>query len=154
MTLTDNWLVSAFRDAYVYVKFKKTIRDEKKDPDSKMNVYGINVNKFGNVLYVQYNFTDDDFMGADYNNERMVMRKLKPAIQYLNTELNFGEYLRPEIFQFYDEDDNPTLSYGITFTFVPYVLSKKAIYYLIGSLFLLAGLGFGIYSLSNYVTGL
>ena len=102
MTLTDNWLVSAFRDAYVYVKFKKTIRDEKKDTDSKMNAYGINVNKFGNVLYVQYNFTDDDFMGADYNNERMVMRKLKPTIQYLNTELNFGEYLRPEIFQFYD----------------------------------------------------
>ena len=51
------------------------------------------------------------------------MRKIQPVVEYLSRELDWGDYLTPQISNFVDEDENPSLSYGILFVFTPYRLT-------------------------------
>ena len=44
------------------------------------------------VLYTQINCSDNDFMNAGYNYEKMLMIKLQPIIDYLSEELNRRDY--------------------------------------------------------------
>ena len=45
------------------------------------------------------------------------MENLNPVHQYLDYELGFPDYIVPEFNQFYDEENNPTLTYAAVYRF-------------------------------------
>jgi hypothetical protein len=74
----------------------------------------------------------------------MVMRKIQPVVEYLSRELDWGDYLTPQISNFVDEYENPSLSYGILFVFTPYRLTfAKFILMVLGIAGLLTGAVWG-----------
>jgi hypothetical protein len=112
--------------------------------DSKFNYFKLKQNWLGNVVYMQLNCTDEDLMNANYDSETMVMRKIQPVVEYLSRELDWGDYLTPQISNFVDEDENPSLSYGILFVFTPYRLTfAKFILMVLGIAGLLTGAVWG-----------
>ena len=125
----DNKIVQAFMDFKNFFKFKKDISRELSEPKSGMNTLGIKRNWLGNILYVQINCTDSDLRNADYNFDRMVMTKLKPVVQYLGKDLGWSDYLVPQVNNFVDEDNNPSLSYGVLFVFTGYSLTLTKLLY-------------------------
>lgn len=104
-------LLTAFKE------FKKEIKEEMMDPDSKFNKFGLQTNNFGDVIYVQLDFDDAAFMSSDYNSQKMVMHKLKPIDDYLRVDMGWDEPLDLNISQFYDGDDFPTYSYAVKYQF-------------------------------------
>ena len=144
----NNKFVQAFIDFKNFLKFKKEIKRELKNPDSKMNTLDIKRNWLGNILYTQLNCNDTDFMNAGYSYDRMLMIKLKPVVTYLGTELGWGDYLVPQVPNFVDENGEPSLSYGVLFIFTGYSLTLTKILF---TVLILSGLlGFGIYELIKY----
>lgn len=113
-----------------------------KRANSGMTRLNINKNWLGNILYTQINCTDTDLMNVDYDYSRMLDIKLKPIVDYLSSELGWGEYLVPQVSHFVDDNGNPTLSYGILFVFTGYSLSLTKI--VIWSLILIALIVTGI----------
>ena len=145
----DNELIQAFMDFKNFFKFKKDISRELSEPKSGMNSLGIKRNWLGNILYVQINCTDTDLRNADYNFDRMVMTKLKPVIQYLGQDLGWSDYLVPQVNNFVDENDNPSLSYGVLFVFTGYNLTLTKLLY---TFLALAGIiCVGIWALCRFV---
>ena len=109
--------------------------------DSKFNKFNLRINKFGNILYTQVNCSDNDFMNAGYDYEKMIMMKLQPIIDYLSEELNWGDYLRLQVQNFVDEETGePSLSYGILFIYTGYSMTmSKAFWLCLFGLLALAG---------------
>jgi hypothetical protein len=101
------------------------------------------------VLYIQCDFVDSDFMGADYNNERMVMNYLKPIIMYLNDDIRWGEYLDIQISQFYDEDELPTYSYAVEFL---YIFQKFSFKWLFKWISIILGVGVSFFVLLKIIS--
>lgn len=130
-----------FRDIGNFFRFKREMKALYKLRDSKFNKYNLHINKFGNILYTQINCTDNDFMNANYDYDRMVMMKLQPITDYLSEELNWGDYLTLQIQNFVDEETGePSLSYGILFIFTGYSMTMaKAFWFALFGLLLLAG---------------
>lgn len=122
--------------------FRKEISRELAEPKSGMNTLGIKRNWLGNILYTQINCTDADLMNSDYDFNRMVMMKLKPIIQYLGQDLGWSDYLVPQVSNFVDENDNPSLSYGVLFIFTGYSLTLTKV--LVTTLITLGLIGGGI----------
>ena len=116
-------VVQCFKDIINFFKFKREMKREFYRRDSKFNKFKLKINTIGNVVYMQLNCTDEDLMNANYDSETMVMRKIQPVVEYLSRELDWGDYLTPQISNFVDEDENPSLSYGILFVFTPYRLT-------------------------------
>lgn len=119
MDIYDIGWVQCFMDVKNFFKFKKEVKREFYTRDSKFNKFKLKRNWLGNVIYVQLDFSDEDLMNANYDSETMVMRRLQPIIEYLSRELDWGDYLTPQISNFIDEDENPSLSYGVLFIFTP-----------------------------------
>lgn len=119
----DNKFVQAIMDFRNFFRFRKEIKRELMEPKSGMNTLGIKRNWLGNILYTQINCTDAELMGVDYNYDRMIMNKLKPIVNYLGQDLGWSDYLVPQVSNFVDEEDNPTLSYGVLFIFTGYSLT-------------------------------
>ena len=88
-------------------------------------------------------------MNADYNFDRMVMTKLKPIVQYLGKDLGWSDYLVPQVNNFVDEDNNPSLSYGVLFVFTGYSLTLTKLLY--AMLFLTCAVSAGIWSICHFV---
>jgi len=97
-----------------FKEFKKDIAEEMADPESGFNKYGLQLNKFGDVIFTQLDFDDAAFMSSDYNNQKMVMTKLAPIRKYLH-ELGWDDSLNMSISQFYDNDNFPTYSFAVEF---------------------------------------
>ncbi len=116
-------IVQCFKDFINFFKFKREMKREFYKRDSKFNQFKLKINTLGNIVYMQLNCTDEDLMNANYDSETMVMRKIQPVVEYLSRELDWGDYLTPQISNFVDEDENPSLSYGILFVFTPYRLT-------------------------------
>ena len=125
----DNKIVKAFMDFKNFFKFKKDISRALSEPKSGMNTLGIKRTWLGNILYVQIHCTDSDLRNADYNFDRMVMTKLRPVVQYLGKDLGWSDYLVPQVNNFVDEDNNPSLSYGVLFVFTGYSLTLTKLLY-------------------------
>lgn len=102
----------------VFREFRKEMREEKANPESEFNKFKLNLNDFGDVVYIQFDFDEAAFMSADYNSERMVTHKLKPIDKYLRSDLGWDEVLDLNISRFYTEDGEPTHSYAISYKFV------------------------------------
>ena len=54
-----------------------------------------------------------------------LLESLNPVHQYLDFELGFSDYIVPEFNQFFDEDGEPTLTYGIVYRFAFKKLSLR-----------------------------
>ena len=130
-----------FRDISNFFHFKRDMNALYKLRDSKFNKFNLHINKFGNILYTQVNCSDNDFMNAGYDYEKMIMMKLQPIIDYLSEELNWGDYLRLQVQNFVDEETGePSLSYGILFIYTGYSMTmSKAFWLCLFGLLALAG---------------
>ena len=141
-------IVQSFKDLTNFFKFKREMKREFYKRDSKFNQFKLKINTIGNVVYMQLNCTDEDLMNANYDSETMVMRKIQPVVEYLSRELDWGDYLTPQISNFVDEDENPSLSYGILFVFTPYTLTfAKFILMMLTGLGIIAGGVWGLLKL-------
>lgn len=139
--------VQCLMDIINFFKFKRDIKNEYYLRDSKFNYFKLKRNWLGNIIYLQLDFTDEDLMNANYDSETMVMKRIQPIIEYLSRELDWGDYLTPQISNFVDEDDNPSLSYGILFVFTPYRLTLgKFIMNLVVTAGLIGGIIWGLNS--------
>lgn len=136
-------------DYLAFKRFKKDIKRELKNPQSLMNKAGIKMNWLGNILYMQLNCTEQDFLSADYSYDRMLENKIMPIVQYLSSTLGWGDYLVPQISQFVDDDGEPALSFGVMFIFQCYSLTlTKALVTAFLSLSALSGI---IWSICHYL---
>lgn len=142
-------LFQSFIDLKNFILFRKQIKGELEKANSKMTRYNIQRNGLGNILYVQINCNDLDLINADGDEEKMIMNKLKPIIDYLGIELGWSEYLVPQISNFVDEEGNKSLSYGVLFIFEGYSLTMTK--FIAWSLINLGILGTGIWALCHYL---
>ena len=148
MDIYEIGIVQWFKDLSNFFKFKRQIKKEIKRRDSTFNKLKLKQNWLGNIVYVQIDCTDEDLMNANYDSETMVMRKIQPVVEYLSRELDWGDYLTPQISNFVDEDENPSLSYGILFVFTPYNLTfTKFILMMLAGLGIIAGGVWGLLKL-------
>jgi hypothetical protein len=129
----------AYKDIVNYIDWIKTIRKEKKNPNSKFNSYKLNHNFFY-TLYIQVSLEDGDDQLPDIMQKQKVIEFLTPIHKYLDEDLGFAEYIVPEFNQFY-VDGKPTLTYGVLYIFAFNKLSFKYIlkyvFYLAVLLFIL-----------------
>lgn len=138
MILHNLKTVQWFADLANFFRFRRDIKREFRRRDSKFNQFKMQKNWLGNIICVQIDCDDTDLMGADYDSRRMMDTKLKPIVQYLSTDLEWGDYLVPQISNFVDEEGNATLSYGVTFIFMGYQLTMTN--FLVTSLIILAAI--------------
>ena len=146
--LYDNKFVQAIIDFKNFFKFRSDISREMSEPKSGFNSLHLQRNWLGNILYVQINCTNADFMNAGYDYDRMVMIKLKPIVQYLGQDLGWSDYLVPQVNNFVDENDNPSLSYGVLFIFTGYSLTLTKL--LLSTIVTISVIGCGIFSICHF----
>ena len=145
----NNKFVQAIIDFKNFFKFRSDISREMSEPKSGFNSLHLKRNWLGNILSVQINCTDADFMNAGYDYDRMVMIKLKPIVQYLGQDLGWSDYLVPQVNNFVDENDNPSLSYGVLFIFTGYSLTLTKL--LLSTIVTISVLGCGIFAACRFV---
>lgn len=109
-------IIGVIRDFVAYRKWIQTIRQERDNPNSKFNKYSLSHNYFY-VLYVTVTLPQEDAALPDNIKRLRLVESLTPVHQYLDNDLGFADYIIPDFGQFYDEDNEPTLSYGITYRF-------------------------------------
>lgn len=109
-------ILESLRTLAAFVKFRREITSEMDDPDSKFNELGLQRNTFGDVLYRQYDFDENDLNSFDYDAERMVMSKVDNVTKYITEDLELGDVMVPVIQQFM-VDDEPTNSYMLQYIF-------------------------------------
>lgn len=117
-------LIEVIRDIRSYRKWINAIREERANPNSKFNKFELNANYFY-VLYLPITLPQEDAALPDNIKRLRVVENLAPIHQYLDNDLGFADYIVPEFNQFYDEDNNPTLTYGIVYRFAFKKLSLK-----------------------------
>ena len=149
MDIYEIGFIQCIKDFINFIKFKKDIKREIKRRDSGFNKLKLQRNWLGNVVYLQLNCSDDDLMNFNYNEEYMVMEKLKPVVNYLSSELNWGDYLQMQVSNFVDEEGNKSLSYGVLFVFTGYRLTP--IKFIIATIVTLALLVGGIFAICRLV---
>lgn len=109
-------LIQVIRDIKNYKKWIQTIKSERENKNSKFNKLGLNHNYFY-VLYLPVTLGEENLSLPDHIKKLRVVEMLTPVHQYLDNDLGFADYIIPEFNQFYDEDNNPTLTYGIVYRF-------------------------------------
>lgn len=109
-------LIGVIRDFSAYRKWVKAIREERNNPKSKFNTYNLSHNYFY-ILYVTVTLPQEDAALPDDIRRLRLVESLTPVHQYLDVDLGFADYIIPEFNQFYDEENEPTLSYGIVYRF-------------------------------------
>jgi len=148
-TFSETKLGQLWYDIKNFFIFRKQMKMEDSIADSKFTKFGLKRNWLGNIIYMQLNCTDDDYMNAGYDFDRMYAMKLRPVVEYLGTELGWGEYLVPQINSFVDENGDMSLSFGVLFIFTGYQLTMTKALLLI--LFNLGLIGTGIWALIHYL---
>lgn len=104
------------KDIKNYRDFKRTIKQEKSDPNSKFNKWKLNHNFFYSI-YFTYDVEDTEAQLPDKIMRMRMIESLAPLHRYLDEELGFAECLVPEFNQFYDDEGKPTLTYLIVYRF-------------------------------------
>lgn len=133
----SNWWKSTnffiwWKDIFNFFAFKREMREEKKDADSIFNKLKMKTNLIGNVVYTQYNFSDNDLMWADYDSQKMCMRKFKEIAEYFTEKIMWGEYVVGDVMNFTTETGEPTMSYMYIFKYEPILFSWKGLFKWIG----------------------
>lgn len=109
-------IVRVIRDFSAYRKWIRSIKEERANPHSKFNKYNLSHNYFF-VLYVTVTLPHEDSALPDDIKRLRLIESLTPVHQYLDSDLGFADWIVPEFNQFYDEENEPTLSYGIVYRF-------------------------------------
>ena len=117
-------VLEVFRDIKAYRAWIKTIKEERSRANSKFITYGLDHNYFY-VLYVAITLPQEDLVLPENIKRLRVAEMLTPIHQYLDNDLGFADYIVPEFNQFYDEENNPTLTYGIVYRFAFKKLSLR-----------------------------
>ena len=149
MNIYDIGIVQCILDIKNYFKFRKEMTREFYSRDSKFNKLGLHMNWLKNIVYTQINCTDEDLMNANYDQETMVLKKIKPMVDYLSEDLGWSDYLSPQISNFVDDSNEPTLSYGILFVFTPYRLTAAT--FLLNTIVSLGLIGTGIWAVLKFL---
>jgi len=119
------WALSmVIKDISNYRAWIKTIKAEKANPDSLWHRFNMDHNDFY-VIYFPMSLPEEDKALPDNIKRMRVVESLAPVHRYIDEDLNFAEYIVPEFNQFYDEDEKPTLTYGIVYRFAFKRLSLK-----------------------------
>lgn len=147
MAFSDWSFIVSIKDLINFRRFKADIKKESENQNSKFNRYNMKTNWLGNVIYYQLNCSEEDLQRFDYHPDNMVVYKMKPVIDYMN-ELEWGEYLVPQINNFVDSEGRMTLSYGILLVYTPF---KFKLYKLLTWPLIFGGIGFGIYELIKWI---
>lgn len=116
--------LGAIRDIQNYRSWIKTIKEEAYDPHSKFNKFGLDYNYFY-VLYVPVSLPQEDAVLPENIKRLRLMEVLAPIHQYLDNDLGFAGSIVPEFNQFYDDEGNPTLTYGAIYRFAFDTLSLR-----------------------------
>ena len=141
MDLYSFRLIQDISDFINFIKFKRQIKKERKNPNSTFNKLKLKRNWLGNILYAQIDCDDTELMNFDYNIDRMVQKRLKPYSDYLGAELGWSDYITLDVRNFVDDENVPSLSYGVLFLFEPYSLTMtRAMWYLILNILLIGGI--------------
>lgn len=109
-------LYLVIQDIINYRDWIKTINREKNNKNSKYNQFNLNHN-WSYCLYVPISLDDTD---KDLHEDIKKIRIIEistPINRYLDEDLMFAEYIVPEFFQFMNDDETPTLTYGIIYRF-------------------------------------
>lgn len=128
-SLNNMPIVAVIRDIKNYVDWIKTIDKEKANPNSLWYRFNMKHNFFY-TIYFPITLPDEDVALPDKIKRLRVVESLAPVHRYLDEDLQFAEYIVPEFNQFYDEDNKPTLVYGIVYRFafkrlnLKYVISR------------------------------
>ncbi|NMC58106.1 MAG: hypothetical protein GYA51_01730 [Candidatus Methanofastidiosa archaeon] len=116
------WMV--IKDLQNYAAWIKIVDREKADPHSEYNKWGMKHNFFYTV-YFPIRLPEEDRVLPDSIKRLRVVETLGPVHRYIDEELQFAEYIVPEFNQFYDDNNEPTLAYGIVYRFAFKRLSLK-----------------------------
>ena len=108
--------LEAFKDIVNYRKWIETIKEEEANPSSLYNKYDFSHNLFY-VIYMIISLDPSDKELPDNLRKVRVIEKMSPINRYLDEELGFADYLVPEIDEFYDDNNERTLNYGIIYKF-------------------------------------
>lgn len=117
-------LLEVIKDIKSYRQWIKAIKEERSNPNSKFNQYELSHNYFF-VLYVALTLPSEDLALPDNIKRLRLIENLTPVHQYLDSDLGFADYIVPEFNQFYDDENNPTLTYGVVYRFAFKKLSLK-----------------------------
>jgi len=126
-------LFQVIKDIKNYRSWIKVIKEERSNPNSKYNKFELSHNYFF-ILYFTVTLPDEDAALPEKIKRLRLYETLTPVHQYLDMDLGFADYIIPEFNQFYDQEGNPTLSYGIIYRFAFKRLSLK--WFLTRSLFI------------------
>jgi len=129
---------TAIKDIRNYRKWIKTIDEEKRNPDSKFNQFGLDHNSFY-ILYLVASLGEEEKALPETVKRMRLMENLTSLHRYLDEDLGFANYVIPEFSQFYDDQNNPTLSYGVVYKFA---FEKISVKYLITRLLFWTGVIF------------
>jgi len=125
----QTWAISGvIRDIKNYINWIKTIDNEKRNPNSLWYKFNMKHNIFY-TIYFPITLPDEDAVLPDSIKRLRVVESLAPVHRYLDEELQFAEYIIPEFNQFYDDNNKPTLIYGIVYRFAFMTLSLKWVIY-------------------------
>lgn len=152
-------------DVKNFMRFKADIKNELNDPNSNLSAFNVKQNWLGNILYFQTSLPNEfDYVDTNMTEEiriHKLMDQIEPVNYVLDTKLNWGEYLVQQINPLVenDDDDYPSLTYGIVYIFIPpYLTITNVIKYLLLLVLLglllvgLIGMAFGhdVYNLGDY----
>lgn len=113
-----NWsIVKVYRDFENFRDWKKTIKREEKNKNSKFNLWKLQRTRLFDV-YTIINLEDEDIHLPINVQRTKILEGLNPVHRYLDEELGFAECLHCEFNQFEDDKGNPTLSYLIAYRFI------------------------------------
>ncbi len=117
-------LVEVIEDIRNYRSWIQIIKRERSNPNSKFHQYELSHNYFY-ILYVAITLPTEDSALPENIRHLRVIESLSPINWYLDVDLGFADYIIPEFNQFYDDENNPTLTYGIIYRFAFKKLSLK-----------------------------
>jgi len=117
-------LFKVIQDIINYRSWINICKQERDNPKSLWNKFGMKHNLFY-VIYFHLNLPQEDKLLPDNIKRLRVVETLAPVHRYLDEDLGFAGYIVPEFNQFVDENDEPTLSYGIIYRFAFKRLSLK-----------------------------
>ena len=109
-------LFRVINDFQNYRDWIRIIKKEEANPKSKYNNFGLNRNAFYN-LYLPVSLDDGDRNLPEKLLRMRLVESLAPIHRYLDEDLGFSEYIVPEFNQFYDDENKPTLTYGVVYKF-------------------------------------
>lgn len=116
--------VEVIRDLRAYRLWIRTIQGERDNMQSKYNQFGMSHNYFY-ILYLPVTLPQEDSALSDDIKRLRLIEILRPIHQYIDYELGFSDYIVPEFNQFFDDEGEPTLTYGMVYRFAFKKLSLR-----------------------------